>query len=103
MARFDITHDPVTGTKLVGEIRQDGIYIHLDPPLKRMSVGDYKDLLVIFKHAKDLIKRMGFSTVNVLIPDDDKLIKFESMFGFEVIRFYKDRKGNRYVHMQQEV
>lgn len=103
MARFEIVKDPVSGTALVGELRSDGVYVHLDPPLKKMSPDDYRDLLMLFKDAKDYIKGMGFDSVNVFIPEDDKLIKFEAMFGFSIVNFYTDQKGNKYVHMRQEV
>lgn len=59
-------------------------FLHLE--LHQWSKSLYKVYLEMFDEIKQILKDMGYDAVWVLIPDDDnKLLKFEKMFGFNVM------------------
>lgn len=102
MKRFYITSDPVTNIQLLGEIDQEGhLFLHLSEPYKKMTPGDYKDVLMIFHDAKQTIRDMGFDTANVLIREDEKFLKFMQMFGFSVLSLLTNKKGETFIWLEQ--
>lgn len=59
-------------------------YLHLS--LNNWSVSKYKQYKRTLSILKEALKEMGYSHMYVGIPDNDpKLLKFEQMFGFEII------------------
>ena len=73
------------------EISKEGCwFVHLE--LKKWSKSLYKEYLIFFYKWLHTLNKKGVSAVFVLIPEgDDKLYKFEEMFGFKEI----DRKGGQ--------
>ncbi len=58
-------------------------FFHLS--LEKWSKRIYQELLSMFGEVLSYLKEKGFSAVYVAIPKDDKLLKFENMFGFEIL------------------
>lgn len=63
------------------EMLGDMPFIHLK--LHKWSKEKYVEYLAIFKTMKDEMKKKGVGAVYTNIPkDDEKLFKFQTMFGF---------------------
>jgi len=58
-------------------------FFHMD--LRKWSKDLYKMYLSIFGEVLMFLKDKGFNKVYVVIPKDEKLLKFESMFGFKIL------------------
>ena len=66
------------------EVIEGKAFIHL--ALHKWSHTYFKKYREIFEGVKPFLKAQGFHTVYVAIPDnDDKLLRFELMFGFKII------------------
>ena len=62
---------------------EDKVFIHCKVNRKKWGVSLYKKLYVMLQHIGVYLKEMGYTKVHSLIPDnDDKLYKFQLMFGF---------------------
>lgn len=58
-------------------------FFHLS--MDKWSKSLYKEYLGIFGEVLSYLRDKGFRAVYVAIPKDDKLLKFENMFGFEIL------------------
>jgi hypothetical protein len=78
--------------------------IHLDFKEEKFTLGTYKEMLLIFGDLKDSLKDKGVEQIYCIVPaDDEKLIKFETMMGFELYKeIADDDKLVAYI-MRQEV
>ena len=66
------------------EIVEGDVYFHLT--LNKWSKELFKYYLNLWVDIQDHFKDLGHNSLYVLIPDDDpKLLKFEMMFGFEIL------------------
>lgn len=66
-------------------IEAEGNHIlHLDMQDK-WTLGMYKSMLREFQTALDKLKSEGVEDVYVVIPEDPKLLRFEEMFGLELL------------------
>ena len=80
--RFDIEGDWDYNIGI--EVKTDQrVYLHLDP-LDSWSKSVYIELLGILEEIKASLSLLGIQRVYVLVEEaDTKLIKFETMMGFE--------------------
>lgn len=74
---------------LRAEIVEGCVFLHLD--LHDWSKELYKAFKETFNDVKNVLKDSGYDDVWVIIPNNDKkLLKFERMFGFEIVGYCKD-------------
>lgn len=66
--------------KLEAELFLDNLFLHLK--LYKWSKNVYKVYKDFFETWLLEAKQMGFKKVYLIIPPEEKLIKFEKMFGF---------------------
>lgn len=78
---------PIVNTEyceLYGQIIPSGkIFLHLNMKTQDWTKDLYKDMVYDFNKVVDEFKEKGIKYLWVLIPKDDKLLKFENLFGFE--------------------
>ncbi len=74
--------------QLVAEIIDSGkMFLHLNLMKDvKFTPELYKDMLIDFNEVIDYVKKKGIEYLFVIIPNDEKLLKFERMFGFEVLQ-----------------
>jgi len=78
------------------EVIDGKAFIHL--LLHKWSHSIFKKYREVFKGMEPLLKQRGFNEVYVAIPDDDaKLLRFERMFGFNVI----EHKAGHYLLVRE--
>ena len=89
-----IFDDEVTGSKLSIEVNEGYHFFHSD--IKKWSVSAFKRYLDILSHAMIHLNESGVNDVYVCINNkDEKLRKYEEMFGFEVVR---EHEGHLLMH-----
>ena len=89
-----IFDDEVTGSKLSIEVNEGYHFFHSD--IKKWSPSAFKRYLDIFCNAMVELNDLGIDDVYVCISnEDDKLRKWEEMFGFKGIR---EHEGHLLMH-----
>jgi len=74
---------------LRAELFEGEVFLHLE--LFDWSKDLYKAFKETFSDIKKMLKDSGYADVWVYIPNnDDKLLKFEQMFGFAIVGYCTD-------------
>jgi len=71
------------GTSAFLEFAEGKPFLHLS--LDGWSHSLYKEYLDVLSEVLEFLRGKGFSEVYVAIPKDEKLLRFEQMFGFDII------------------
>ena len=75
--------------KLRAELVDEFVFLHLE--LFDWSKELYKAFKETFSDIKTVLSDSGYEDVWIFIPnDDEKLLKFERMFGFEIVGYCAD-------------
>ncbi len=76
-------------------------FIHLE--LHKWSKEIYKEYLGVWAEIRQTMKDKGFTDLYCIIPMEEKLHKFECMFGFTTVTPLHDEEGNMFLLMSQEL
>jgi len=86
MSRFTLIEDATM--HLEAEEREGFYFLHLE--LFTWSKEFFKIYREMFEDIKELFRAEGEDTLYIIIPDNDKkLLKFERMFGWEILAHCK--------------
>jgi len=70
------------------ETLNEDLFLHLE--IFRWSVSAYKHYLRVWRHILSGLRSKGYEDVYCLIPYDEKIVKFEKMFGFKKLTDLND-------------
>lgn len=76
-------------------------FIHLE--LHKWSKDIYKEYIEVWAEIRQEMKDRGFKDLYCLIPMEEKIHKFECMFGFTTVTALHDKEGNMFLLMSQEL
>lgn len=88
---------------LSGEIKKTGdLFLHLTD-VSKWTPSLYKKLLGELVNIKVAAGTRGLDKIYVFVPNQPKLVKFETQFGFLAESIYKDVYGDQWILMSQGV